>query len=55
MPSPCSSRWRERRGEQAGGLAYIAELANNTPSAANIRRYAEIVRERDPAQAGGGR
>jgi replicative DNA helicase len=32
--------------EQAGGLAYIAEIANNTPSAANIRRYAEIVRER---------
>ena len=38
----------EKNGEaeQAGGLAYIAELANNTPSAANIRRYAEIVRER---------
>ena len=32
--------------EQAGGLAYLAEIANNTPSAANIRRYAEIVRER---------
>ncbi|MBV8048249.1 MAG: replicative DNA helicase [Paludibacterium sp.] len=29
-----------------GGLAYIASLAQNTPSAANIRRYAEIVRER---------
>ncbi|MDR3086508.1 MAG: replicative DNA helicase [Azoarcus sp.] len=38
----------EKNGEaeQAGGLAYIAEIANNTPSAANIRRYAEIVRER---------
>ncbi|MCK9988311.1 MAG: replicative DNA helicase [Azoarcus sp.] len=32
--------------EQAGGLAYLAEIANSTPSAANIRRYAEIVRER---------
>ncbi len=32
--------------EQAGGLAYLGELANNTPSAANIRRYAEIVHER---------
>ncbi len=32
--------------ENAGGLAYLAALAGNTPSAANIRRYAEIVRER---------
>src|SRR5262245_50454167 len=31
---------------QNGGLAYLGEIANNTPSAANIRRYAEIVRER---------
>jgi len=30
----------------AGGLAYLGALAQNTPSAANIRRYAEIVRER---------
>lgn len=29
-----------------GGIAYLASLAQNTPSAANIRRYAEIVRER---------
>ncbi|MBK9217085.1 MAG: replicative DNA helicase [Uliginosibacterium sp.] len=29
-----------------GGLAYLGEIANNTPSAANIRRYAEILRER---------
>ena len=29
-----------------GGLSYLATLAQNTPSAANIRRYAEIVRER---------
>ena len=31
---------------EAGGQAYIGSLALNTPSAANIRRYAEIVRER---------
>ena len=30
----------------SGGLAYLNSLAQNTPSAANIRRYAEIVRER---------
>jgi replicative DNA helicase len=29
-----------------GGIAYLNALASNTPSAANIRRYAEIVRER---------
>jgi len=29
-----------------GGLPYLNALAGNTPSAANIRRYAEIVRER---------
>ena len=33
-------------GADTGGLAYLGELAANTPSAANIRRYAEIVRER---------
>ncbi len=32
--------------DQTGGLSYLGEIANNTPSAANIRRYAEIVRER---------
>ena len=32
--------------EQTGGLAYLGEIANATPSAANIRRYAEIVHER---------
>jgi replicative DNA helicase len=34
------------KAEDAGGLAYLNALAQNTPSAANIRRYAEIVRER---------
>ena len=32
--------------DDCGGLAYLNALAQNTPSAANIRRYAEIVRDR---------
>ena len=32
--------------DQTGGLGYLGEIANATPSAANIRRYGEIVRER---------
>ncbi|MBN3563842.1 replicative DNA helicase [Aliamphritea spongicola] len=32
--------------EEAGGLDYLIELARNTPSASNIRAYAEIVRDR---------
>ena len=32
--------------EKAGGEIYLFELAKNTPSAANIKAYAEIVRER---------
>ena len=32
--------------EAAGGHAYLAELAQNTPSASNIRAYAEVVSER---------
>ena len=32
--------------EEAGGLVYLNSLAQYVPSAANIRRYAEIVRER---------
>jgi replicative DNA helicase len=34
------------KAEEVGGLAYLNALAQNTPSAANIRRYAEIVRDR---------
>ena len=34
------------RAEDGGGLAYLNALAQSVPSAANIRRYAEIVRER---------
>ncbi len=30
----------------AGGLAYLGSLVNNTPSASNIRAYSDIVRER---------
>ena len=37
---------RDGQLESAGGLAYLAELAENTPSAANVTAYAEIVRER---------
>ena len=32
--------------EEAGGEVYLFELANNTPSAANISAYSDIVRER---------
>jgi len=31
---------------KVGGLTYLGSLAQNVPSAANIRRYGEIVRER---------
>ena len=34
------------KAEQIGGLAYLNALAQSVPSAANLRRYAEIVRER---------
>lgn len=42
------SEWLEVSGElaQIGGLPYLSALANNTPSAANIVAYADIVRER---------
>jgi len=38
----------EASGElaSAGGLPYLAELAQNTPSASNIRAYAQVVSER---------
>ncbi|OGT61037.1 MAG: replicative DNA helicase [Gammaproteobacteria bacterium RIFCSPHIGHO2_12_FULL_45_12] len=32
--------------DQVGGEVYLFELANNTPTAANIAAYADIVRER---------
>lgn len=37
---------RAGKAEEAGGLVYLNSLAQETPSAANIRRYAEIVRDR---------
>lgn len=42
------SGWFESNGllERVDGGAYISSLANFTPSAANIRSYAEIVREK---------
>ena len=49
---PCDvvtvSEQLERIGklEAAGGLAYLGSLARDTPTAANVRAYAEIVRER---------
>lgn len=36
---------RQNELDAAGGLDYIAELVEATPSAANIRAYAKIVRE----------
>ncbi|HVW68699.1 MAG TPA: replicative DNA helicase [Steroidobacteraceae bacterium] len=49
---PCDvvtiSQHLERSGqlEEAGGLAYLGSVVRDTPTAANVRAYAEIVRER---------
>ncbi|MFO0985696.1 MAG: replicative DNA helicase, partial [Planctomycetota bacterium] len=49
---PCDavtvSEYLQSKGqlEQVGGLAYLGALARDTPTAANIRAYADIVRER---------
>lgn len=42
------SEWLEKNGQldNAGGMAYIGRLAKETPTAANIVAYADIVRER---------
>ena len=37
---------KRQQDEEAGGLDYLNDLAQYVPSASNIRRYAEIVRER---------
>ena len=34
------------KADESGGLVYLNALAQSVPSAANMRRYAEIVRER---------
>ena len=36
----------QAKAQDVGGLAYLNSLAQYVPSASNIRRYAEIVRER---------
>lgn len=36
----------QKQLDDVGGLAYLGEIAKNTPSAANINAYADIVRER---------
>ena len=43
-----TSEWLDRQGllESIGGLQYLGALANNTPSASNIKAYANIVHER---------
>ena len=42
------SEWLKQRSEleNAGGTGYLGTLAKDTPSAANIRAYADIVREK---------
>ena len=55
--NPCDvvtvSEYLDNRGEleQAGGLEYLATLANETPGAANARAYAKILRERSMLRA----
>ena len=49
---PCDvvtvSQHLERNGklEEAGGLAYLSSVARDTPTAANVKAYADIVHER---------
>ncbi len=49
---PCDvvtvSEQLERNGklDEAGGLAYLSSVVRDTPTAANVRAYADIVRER---------
>jgi len=49
---PCDAvtlgEWFDSKGiaELVGGSSYVLQLANSTPSAANITAYAEIVREK---------
>ncbi|HUN76346.1 MAG TPA: replicative DNA helicase [Steroidobacteraceae bacterium] len=37
---------RNNQLQEAGGIAYLGTLARDTPTAANVKAYAEIVRER---------
>ncbi len=49
---PCDAvtmaEWLDQRAEleNVGGMAYLGQLVNNTPSASNIKAYATLVRER---------
>ena len=49
---PCDAvtlgEWFDSKGiaELVGGSSYVLQLANSTPSAANVTAYAEIVREK---------
>jgi replicative DNA helicase len=49
---PCDAvtlgEWIESQGvaEEIGGMSYVIHLASTTPSAANVRAYAEIVRDK---------
>ena len=42
------AEWLEDHNEleEGGGFAYLGVLARDTPSAANVRAYADIIRER---------
>lgn len=42
------AEWFQSNGgaNQVGGIAYVIEIANTTPSAANIEAYAKIVRDK---------
>jgi replicative DNA helicase len=52
LGKPCDvvtvSEQLERNGklDEAGGLAYLSSVVRDTPTAANVRAYADIVRER---------
>lgn len=54
---PCDavvlSEYLDNRGEleKVGGLGYLATLANESPSAANVRAYAKVLRERSMLRA----
>jgi replicative DNA helicase len=41
----------ENEMERVGGFKYLAEIAHSTPSAANVRAYANVVRNRARARA----
>ncbi len=55
--SPCDAitvtEWFEANGliDRVDGGAYVAQLANSTPSAANVKAYADIVREKSILRA----